>query len=81
MRTGSSFVVAATIVLTTVGLVGDVLALTLADGGSSDYVIVVADDAIPAEVTAGDELKAYLEQVTGVVFTICNEAGAPPAAS
>ena len=81
MKRDLSFAVAAAIALTTVGLVGDVLALTLANGGSTDYVIVVADDAIPAEVTAGDELKAYLEQVTGAVFLIYNEAGAPPAAS
>ena len=75
------FIIVSTIVLVTVASAGEVLGLTLADGGTTDYVIVVADDAISAEVTAGDELKAYLEQVTGAVFPIHNEAGAPPAAS
>ena len=63
MKTSLSFIVISAFLLTAIGLVGHALGLTLADGGSTDYVIVVANDAIPAEVTAGDELKAYVDDV------------------
>src|SRR5688572_23211574 len=50
-------------------------ALTLASGGKTDYVIVVAPDAIPAEQTAARELAEHLALVTGAEFPIRTEAG------
>ena len=78
MNTRLSFIIVSTTVLVTIASAGEVRGITLADGGTTHYVIVVADGAISAEVTAGNELKKYLEQVTGAVFRIHNEAGAPP---
>src|SRR5688500_4997209 len=49
-------------------------ALTLASGGNTDYVIVVAPDAIPAEQTAARELAEHLKLVTGTEFPIRTEA-------
>jgi len=43
--------------------------------GKAAFVIVVADDAIPAEKTAAKELKKYLDKITGASFTIKSETG------
>ncbi|MBN2308730.1 MAG: DUF4838 domain-containing protein [Candidatus Hydrogenedentes bacterium] len=51
--------------------------LTLAAKGASDYVIVVAADAIAPEVTAARELQDHLEFVAGVRLPIVNEDAAP----
>ena len=45
--------------------------------GTTEYVIVIADEAISVEQTAALELKRYLEQVTGAVFPVYNEKEAP----
>jgi hypothetical protein len=50
----------------------------LADGGKSDYVIVVQGDAIPAEKTAAFELQSSLKAVTGALPPIVEAA--PPGA-
>ncbi len=42
----------------------------------SNAVIVVGEDAIPAEKTAANELAAYLKQITGSDFRITNSAAA-----
>lgn len=48
-------------------------AAKLVSGGVSDYVIVVAEDAIPAEHTAAETLQRYLTQMTGAVLPISAE--------
>lgn len=53
--------------------------LLLAVDGQSDYTIVVAADAIPAELTAATELQSHLAQVTGSTLPIAVE-GTPEAA-
>lgn len=45
----------------------------LVKDGHSDYVIVVANDAIPAEITAAEELKTYLKQLSGADLEIVKE--------
>ena len=42
----------------------------LAENGKTAYVIALADDAIPAEKTAADQLQQYLQQITGAQFSI-----------
>jgi hypothetical protein len=59
---------------------GKALALTLATNGKSDYVIVVAADAIAPEATAAKELQAHLQMVTGTTLPIRAEADVPAAA-
>ncbi len=51
--------------------------LTLAREGVSDYSIVVADGAIPAERTAATELQSFLKQVTGATLPLVEESTAP----
>jgi hypothetical protein len=48
--------------------------------GQAAYVIVVADDAIPAEKTAANELKKFLDQITGASFPLQSPANTPAAA-
>jgi hypothetical protein len=42
--------------------------------GKSAYVIVIADNAIPAEQSAADELQDYLTQITGARLPIQRES-------
>ncbi len=49
-------------------------ALTLVDGGQSEYVIVVSSDAIPAEQFAAEELALHLEQMSGSKLPIVTDA-------
>src|SRR4051812_28651612 len=49
-------------------------ALDLSREGKSAYVIVLADDAIPAEKTAAHELQDHLKQVTGAELPITPES-------
>lgn len=44
--------------------------LHLAQNGKTHYVIALANDAIPAEKTAAEQLQQYLQQVTGAQFFI-----------
>lgn len=46
----------------------------LARDGRTSYVIALADDAIPAEVTAARELAEYLRHMTGATFAVRPEA-------
>ena len=57
---------------------GSVCALTLVDLGKSEYVIVIAQDAIPAERFAAEELALHVEQMSGVALPIVTDAGALP---
>ena len=45
-------------------------AVTLAQDQKTSYTIALADDAIPAEKTAAQQLQKYLQQVTGATFPI-----------
>ena len=45
----------------------------LVDNGRSTYVIVLPDDAIPAEQTAAEELRTYVEQMSGAKLPIVVE--------
>ena len=49
----------------------------LADAGKSDYSIVVAKDAIPAEQTAAKELQSFLKQIAGVELPIATQTFGP----
>ena len=51
--------------------------LTLASGANTDYVIVLSDNASPAENTAADTLAQYLKDITGAVFPIVNDSSSP----
>ena len=51
-------------------------ALTLAQQGQTDAVIVVAEQATPAEKHAADELAHFLHQITGADFAIASQAPA-----
>jgi hypothetical protein len=44
--------------------------LTLAQSGTSSYIIVKADDAIPAETTAAEQFQKYFKDITGVQLVI-----------
>ena len=48
-------------------------ALTIVTDGTSDYSIVIADDPIPAEHTAAEELALHIEQMSGARLTIVSE--------
>ncbi|HPO15447.1 MAG TPA: DUF4838 domain-containing protein [Candidatus Hydrogenedentes bacterium] len=52
-------------------------ALVLSRDGVSEYTIVVADGAIPAEKTAATELQEFLKQVTGATLPVQEENAAP----
>lgn len=58
------------------GLVTNAMAITLSTSGKSDYVIVVAKDAIIPEQTAAKELQAHLKLVTGAELPIMAEGTA-----
>jgi hypothetical protein len=72
--------IAMLVVLLSLGLGGKAMALTLTTDGKSDYVIVLAADAIPAEATAAKELQAHLQLVTGATLPIRTEAEVPAGA-
>ncbi|MCP4641233.1 MAG: DUF4838 domain-containing protein [bacterium] len=65
--------IACAVLMVLVTLCGTAGALTLAEDGRSDYVIVVAKDAIPAERTAADELRLHLAAVTGAILPVVIE--------
>lgn len=48
--------------------------LTLASGGTTDYRIVVSQNAAPAERTAADTLADYLHRITGATFPVATDA-------
>ena len=47
--------------------------LTIAEGGRSDYVIVVADDASPSAKHGAAELRMFLKQMTGADLPIMSD--------
>ncbi len=47
--------------------------VTLADQGKTQYTIALAEDAIPAEKTAAEQLQKYLQQITDATFVIKSE--------
>lgn len=49
--------------------------LVLSQEGATDWIIVVAEDALAPERTAARELQEHLEAVTGAVFPIRETAG------
>ena len=49
-------------------------AATLAEGGRTDYRIVIAAQAIPSERYAAEELARYLERMTGAKLPIVTDA-------
>ncbi len=62
-------------------LAGVASALNLSMDGTTEYVITLGTEAIPAERTAASELQQYLERVTGATFSIRKEeeiSGAVP---
>jgi len=54
--------------------------LNLAREGKSDYVIALAQDAIPAEKTAARQLQKYMEEISGARLEIQSEKDVPPGA-
>ncbi|MCP4645320.1 MAG: DUF4838 domain-containing protein [bacterium] len=48
--------------------------LTLAAGGRSEFVIVLADDASPSIKNGAEELQRFLREMTGVELPIRNDA-------
>lgn len=52
--------------------------LVLAEGGKTEYAIVVDEQAHAAEQTAASEIKKYLEQSTGAVFPLFPASKAQP---
>jgi len=47
--------------------------LTLADGGRSDYKIVVADDASPSTKHGAEELQKFLQEISGARLPIVSD--------
>lgn len=54
--------------------------LTLAAGGRTRYVIVLASDAVPAEKSAASELRGYIRRISGASLPIAPENRAPAGA-
>ena len=49
--------------------------------GKTDFKIVLSDSPQPVEQTAAKELKAYLNEITGIEWTVASEKEVPEAAS
>lgn len=49
-------------------------AITLAQNGKTPYTIALANDAIPAEKTAAEQLQKYFRQITGATIAIKAES-------
>jgi len=48
--------------------------LQLAQNGATRYAILVPDEAAPVEITAAEELRAYLKKITGATLVVVKEA-------
>src|SRR5688500_8965398 len=55
--------------------------ISIVQGGKSSHAIVLPDDAIPAERTAGKELADYLHQISGPKLESHEESKAPAGAA
>lgn len=51
--------------------------LTLADNGSSDYIIVKGADCSPSETTAAAELQKYIAEICGITLELKTDASEP----
>lgn len=70
-RTGRGVISVAVLGTVLFGVIGPARAdLKIADGGRSDYVIVLAPDALTSERYAAEELQAYLAKISGVKLPI-----------
>ncbi|MCL2512565.1 MAG: DUF4838 domain-containing protein [Oscillospiraceae bacterium] len=47
--------------------------ITVAEDGLSDYVIVIGENAIPAEVTAAEKLQGFLKEISGAELEIARD--------
>jgi hypothetical protein len=54
--------------------------LTLAEGGETDYVIIYAESAARAEITAAQELKNYFDEQNGTDIPLLTAESTAPAA-
>lgn len=70
LRATSVFVLSAMCLLSSVSRAAD---LVLAEGGKSDYRIVLADKASPSTKHAAEELQAFLAQMTGAKLPIVSD--------
>jgi len=52
-------------------------AITIADKGSSDYVIVIAADASTSEKHAAEELQFFINKIASVKLPILTETAEP----
>ena len=52
--------------------------LTITADGSSEFAILLAADAIPAEKFAAEELASHIERMSGAKLTIVNDEGTLP---
>lgn len=48
--------------------------LILAEGGKANYFIVIPDEPTPVEIASAQELKEYLDQISGADFVILKES-------
>ena len=65
--------------LSVLALAAPAQALRIVDDGRSDYQVVLAANAIPAERFAAEELVDHLEKMTGATLPIVDESDALPA--
>jgi len=63
--------------LAAAGSDGRAPALTLAAGGTTSYVVTLADGATPAERNAANELATYLGRATGATFAVRTPGARP----
>jgi len=55
----------------------DASPLSLSSAGKTSHVIALANDAIPAEKKAAEQLQKYLQEITGAKFDIKSESDVP----
>ena len=73
LKSRIGFILQGLVILVSSSRPGSAAQLELADGGSTQYVIVQAAEAGEAEVYAVEELARHLKQVTGAEFTVVSE--------
>src|SRR5688572_17469633 len=75
-RTGVSMISKLTLIAACIATSASnsVASVTLSRDGKSDYVIVVADEAMAPERKAAEDLADYLKQITGAQLPVTEEA-------
>jgi len=68
------------VVLSTTCAIAQNATLHLAQNGKTSYVIALANDSIPAEKTAAEQLQKYFQEVTGASISIEPENTIPSSA-